>query len=247
MVQAMGGRCRPAGQIAPLADRYLFICWFITPPPNKSRAPMTTRRIMSIHDDCAGDGVDLAFPTMSSCAACICVLDDRLVGVHKTQGWVPFHDKLFNYAKRLIGTAKVHGLYVAGWNADTTRHDLSQIANALGLTGSRQVRMWSANYTNTTKAAPSGKLNDAHRPGPLKNKMTDLCTFAFMNGTQAPKVGIKRESKVTVHAIMARDAERKIDAQKLGMSDRESQMLSYEEMIDTPSSHLHFVTFQSAT
>ena len=42
--------------------------------------------MMTIHDDRAGEGLNLAFPNMSTCAAIICVLDDRLVGVHKTMG-----------------------------------------------------------------------------------------------------------------------------------------------------------------
>lgn len=206
---------------------------------------MATRRIMSIHDDGVGEGSELAFPTMSSCSACICVLDDRLVGVHKTQGWVPFHDKIFAHAKRLIGTSTVHGLYVAGWNAGGSQHDLQKISTALGLTGTRRASIWYANFTNATEKRESGGVNDAYKPTPFGNKMTDLCTFAFRNGTKAPKVGVKRTSKVTVHAIDALAGQRAIDAHRLGMNDREKQMLSYEELIDTPSDHLHWLSFTS--
>ena len=207
---------------------------------------MKTRNIMSIHDDGAGAGLDLAFPTMSSCAACICVLNDRLVGVHKTQGWVPNHDKLFAYAQRLIGTDRVHGLYIAGWNAGDEQHEVRKISTALGLTGARRAPVWLANYSNTTTKAPSGNTVVAFRPGPFNNKMTDLCAFAYRNGTQAPSVGVKRTSKVTVHSIEGGYAQRKSDAQKLGMSERESSFLSYVEDIETPSEHLHMLTFVSA-
>jgi len=205
-----------------------------------------TRDIMSIHDDGAGEGPSLAFPTMSSCSACICVLDDRLVGVHKTQGSDTIHLKLFAYAKQLIGTAKVHGLYVAGWNAGTDQHhDLNEIARGLGLAGARRAPIFCADYNNSSYTTPRGRKAMAFKPGTFNRKMTDLCTFAFRNGTGAPTVGVKRMTKVTVHDLDQYASQRKEDRVRLGMGVRESLMLSYPERINTPSSHLHGIAFQS--
>ena len=202
---------------------------------------------MSIHDDCFGSGENLAFPTMSSCSACICVLDDRLVGVHKTQGWHQnTHDSLFKFARKSIGTAKVHGLYVAGWNAGSDQHhDLGTISQKFGLTGTRKAPIWVFDYKNASIKAPSGNKSDAFKPGVLNNKMSDLCTFAFRDGTQAPKVGVKRTTKVTVHQLDEFSSKRKDDRHRFGMTQRESFMLSYPENLETPSNHLHYVNFES--
>lgn len=208
--------------------------------------PKTSREIMSIHDDAAGQGAALAFPTMSSCSACICVLAGRMVGVHKTMGWENLHDKLFSYARSLIGTDRVYGLYVAGWNAGSDQHhDLRRIASRLGLTGMRQAPIRYFDYNNSTMRTRRGTREETYKPGTFNNKISDLCTFAFQQGTRAPNVGIKRTSKVDVHAIEKFSSKRSSDRRYLGFSVRESLMISYPERIETPSDHLHAVTFQS--
>jgi len=151
-------------------------------------------KLMTIHDDRTGQGENLAFPSMSSCAAVICVLNDRLVGVHKTQGAISGRQlRLFNYAKTLIGGEQVHKVVIAGWRAEkgsTVGHAPNEIRKALDLP---DVATYYLNYATTTHGP---KDDSAYKTGFFKTAMTDLCTFAHRNGTDFPMITVKRSSKV---------------------------------------------------
>src|SRR5262249_19522159 len=101
--------------------------------PTEGPAMPVSRTYCAIHDDQYGVGTELAFPTMSSCAACVVVLDDRLVGIHKTQGWHRFSKRAFQLAAREIWGHRMHRLYIAGWNVGSPEsHNIDEIRRALG-------------------------------------------------------------------------------------------------------------------
>jgi hypothetical protein len=204
-----------------------------------------TRTVTSIHDDQMGSGTSLAFPTMSTCSASICVLADRLVGVHKTQGWSGIKTTLFEEAAALIGEGKVYELYIAGWNvASEEHHDINQIRNALGCA---KVPTYVFDYHNADVIVTnrhSGKMLNQQAFQARKGRVftpsptSDLCTFAFHTGKRNPIIGIKRSTKV---AITASDNDAFKKNQKLG---RKGMMIALTEDIQTPSDHLHFLDKQ---
>ncbi len=145
----------------------------------------TTRVVMSIHDDQTGEGPDLVFPTMSTCCACICVLANRLVGVHKTQGWRARLITLFRHAVGLINNAHMNGLYLVGWNVgNPTYHDVPQIRAALNCMA---VPTSIYNLANATKANGAMAFE---APRSMGDQTSDVCTFAFGNAGHAPHIGI---------------------------------------------------------
>ncbi len=154
-----------------------------------------TISLMTIHDDCAGEGANLAFPNMSSCAAIVCVLGDRLVGIHKTLGAITGKQlALFEYAKSLIDNDTVYKIVITGWKAGvgcTVGHDAATVRNALG---NPNVATYFFNLATTTKGS---RDSDAYKTGTSKSKMSDLCTFAARNGTDFPRITVKRTTKVT--------------------------------------------------
>ncbi|MGF6856942.1 hypothetical protein [Paraburkholderia sp. CI3] len=202
-----------------------------------------TRTVMSIHDDQTGEGTALAFPTMSTCSAIICVLVDRLVGVHKTQGWRGSTNTLFARAVALIGGDRVYELYIAGWNVGSKEyHNISQIQNALGCA---DVATYVLDYHNADviiKNKHSGDLVNQQAFQARKGKVftpsptSDLCTFAFHTGKRNPTIGIKRSSKVNITAS-DNDAVR----ENLKREGRDGMMIAVTEDIQTPSDHLHIL------
>lgn len=178
-----------------------------------------TISLMTIHDDRAGQGSNLAFPNMSSCAAIVCVLGNRLVGVHKTQGAITGKQlDLFAYAKTLINNETVHKIVVTGWNAGTgvgAKHDAAAIRNALG---QPNVATYFYNLATSTQGAHD---SDAFKTGIFKSKMSDLCTFAAQNGTNFPRISVKRTTKVTnanisMKTLLEAGHEMKSDAVRFG-------------------------------
>lgn len=163
----------------------------------------STKSMMVIHDDRAGEGGDLAFPNMSTCAAVICVLNDRLVGVHKTAGSISGRQKnLFDFAKEeLIKGAQVHKLVIAGWSAKTgqnSSHSPTEIRNALGCQDAATYVFDYATTTLSGKNTHSGKKikEPAFKTHTMGSKMKDLCTFVTHSGTGFPIVTVKRTTKV---------------------------------------------------
>lgn len=148
----------------------------------------STVAMMVVHDDRAGAGEQLAFPNMSSCAAVVCVLDDMLVGVHKTRGPIAGKQQaLFSYARdELIDGATVHRIVVAGWEVDRDGdvHSAVAIRNALG---APKAPVFYYNF---------GEARGTYQTGFTKKKMSDLCTFATRNGTGFPQITVKRTTKV---------------------------------------------------
>jgi hypothetical protein len=203
-----------------------------------------SRTFCALHDNMYGAGQQLAFPTMSTCAACICVLDNQLVGIHKTQGWGSRQVRLFQLAVAAIGAAVVRRLYIAGWNVgDPDRHDVAQIRAALGCLG---VPTFTFNYANTiqTHLQWDGRglqfiHNRVFQPAWYVSKAINLCTFAFHEGTQVPTIGVKRTTKVAVDNS-ARQAQRDLLVSMYGMAD--SLYMGVAETITTPSDHLHWLT-----
>jgi len=199
-----------------------------------------TRTVTSIHDDQAGSGQSLAFPTMSTCSACICVLADRLVGAHKTQGWRETTNMLFKQAAAMIDGDRVYELYIAGWNVGNEEcHNITQIRNALGCA---DVPTYAYDYHNTevtVRNTHSGELVTQQAFQARKGKVftpsptSDLCTFAFHTGKRNPAIGIKRSSKVTVTAVDQKAVNANMKQGRKGM------MMAVTEDIETPSDHLH--------
>jgi hypothetical protein len=181
---------------------------------------------------------------MSTCAACICVLDNQLVGIHKTQGWPPSHGRLFQLAVAAIGAAVVRRPYIAGWNVgDPACHDVAQIRAALGCLG---VPTFTFNYANTIQTHLQWDgcgLQFIHdrvfKPAWYVSKAIDLCTFAFHDGTQVPAIGVKRTTKVAVDNS-ARQAQRDLLISRHGVAD--ALRMGVTETITTPSDHLHWLT-----
>ena len=163
-----------------------------------------SRTLYAVHDNEFGVGAQLAFPTMSTCAACVVVLANRLVGVHKTSSWDLKHFRLFQLARAAIGTSPIARLYIAGWNVgDPACHDIGQIRTYLQC---QHVPTYVFDYHNsnwtiqTTDGGLEMVRSPAFKPGLFVNRAIDLCTFAFHNnnGYEA-RIGVKRTSKATVN------------------------------------------------
>ncbi len=196
----------------------------------------TNRTMMSIHDDQTGEGTDLAFPTMSTCAAIICVLQNSLVGIHKTQGWRASTNTLFGHALGLINGQAVREIYIAGWNMhDPNAHDPQQIVAALNCAN---VPHWVCNYTNTTVTVTgtTGKVTQSAFKAGSAKKTSDLCTFVFHKGASDPQIGMKRTSKVLV-TTASQPAKNAHMAQHGGFGT--ARYFGMDEGITTPSGHLH--------
>lgn len=162
---------------------------------------MTTWTCMSLHDDQVGQGDMLAFPTMSTCAAILCNLDDRLVGIHKTIGWVAQTDMLVRIALEMIDGDPVRGLYILGWDLDDTdRHDVARIRDALGCQG---VPTWTYNYSNRTG---EDGVRRFQAPRSFGDIVVDLCTLARFRAGDDPVISVKRTSKVFVKLLTVGEA-----------------------------------------
>jgi hypothetical protein len=186
---------------------------------------------VSIHDDMYGEGTQLAFPAMSTCSAIIAVLDDRLVGVHKTmdrapdggQRWTNTHAKILTAAAAKIRSGGgARELYIAGWRVQGTdgRHEVAPIRAALGCA---DVPTYLYNYADSFKASRGGGETAYTHFGGRHKKANDVCTFAFHRGNEPPLIGIKRTTKVT------------IVTKNSGPYGGEALV----ETIETPSDHLH--------
>ncbi len=196
-----------------------------------------TRQVCAIHDDQVGDGAELAFPTMSTCAACIAVrnyagIGYRLIGVHKTRGWTPKHDRLFQIARETMGWIPPSRVYILGWNVDHTDtspnavHSVAKIRTALNGAG---VPTFAFDYVNATKG-PNQALK-------IKGtgKMIDVCTFASVNPAGQVTIGIKRTPKVTVTTAPGELQQR---IRRYG-NLQVAMLHAPTETITTPSTHMH--------
>lgn len=193
-----------------------------------------TTTMMSIHDDQIGEGMELAFPTMSSCAAIIAVTSEGLIGLHKTVGWNALKSLYFGMARDMIGHRLVSQLIVAGWHAGKADfHDIDQIRAELHL---NDVYTTYCDYAT----GHNGK-EDTFQParkGLWKPRATAcLCTFASLR-TGMPQVSIKRSAKVRV----ARDPnnnEFQINVGRYNGDNRKAARCGVYESITTPSGHRH--------
>lgn len=190
-----------------------------------------TRYMMSMHDDQAGEGVALAFPTVSTCAAVIAVLGDRLVGLHKTSGISRNYGKLMQRGLSLLGGCYVRALYMAGWNLDQpSKHDPRAIRQVLGCA---HVPIYISNLSSTR--------DSLERTHPFATAANDVCIFAYHQGSRAPRIGLKRSSKVTVKRSVGGTQQINQLAQQLGMGF--ALIYGVEEEITTTSDHLHELQF----
>jgi hypothetical protein len=128
---------------------------------------------MSILDDQAGSGTDLAFPSMSSCAAIICVLPGGLVGIHKTQGDQPKHTRLYAHAQGLIAGAAISDLYIIAFLAG---HNVTTIKTAFGCAAA-----WTYDLARKNVSTANG-----------------VCTFAGFQAGLDPLISYKRSTKVVL-------------------------------------------------
>jgi hypothetical protein len=200
---------------------------------SRGESSMPNQMMMSIHDDQTGEGTDLAFPTMSTCAAIVCVLPNTLVGIHKTQGWRASTATLFGHALGLINGAAVREIYIAGWNMhDPNAHDPAQIIAALNCAN---VPFFVCNYSNSTQTV-GNVTQAAYKAGKFVKKANDLCTFAFHKGNADPEFGMKRTPKVLITAA-SNQAYNNHLAQHGGYGT--GRYFAMDEGIATPSGHLH--------
>ncbi len=182
------------------------------------------RNIPGIHDDQFAEGANLAFPDMTSCSAVICVLPGTLIGVHKTMGWTARHNTLFGRAQAAIGARVVSRVYIAGWNVPA-QHNPAQIRAALGLP--LATRIYTSNYTHGHRRNGNPRYN----PGLFRDYVHSICTFAsFRAANTAPRVGIKRDTKVASGGFV-------------GPWDL---YRARQEHLTTPGNHLHQVAFRRA-
>jgi hypothetical protein len=180
----------------------------------------------TILDDQYGSGRQLAFPEMSTCVACICVLDQTMVAIHKTFGTDAHHDPLYADARALIGPSRVHGLYIAGWLSGPERHDIGLIRAGLGC---NDVPTHTATFITTYRRTASGVMwhqFKGHIGSPVAQ---NVCAFATFRGPHlAPRVGLKRTPKVQVGDAV------------LGLGGRRAA----RRRVTTPSTHRHAIRFR---
>lgn len=203
------------------------------------------RTMISIHDDEFGAGESLAFPSMSTCAACVVVLPNRLVGIHKTSRWNNKKAHIFQLARSAIGTAVKQRLYIAGWHVgNPAEHDVAQIRNALGCAN---VPTYIFNFANTIMAQEVKTQDGGHyfvespmfKSGLFGTKANDLCTFAFHDRTKA-RIGVKRTEKVKVQKTNR-------TVQKTHLQNRyggDYQYMACIDTITTDSDHLHWLNLR---
>jgi hypothetical protein len=179
---------------------------------------------MTLHDDQAGEGHKLAFPTMSSCAAIVARLPNTLVGIHKTMQWTNAAVRVFNHANALIGGANVISLHILSWRLDDQNaHDITQIRGALNC---NNVPTYAFNYSNIGTKSFQAPRSD----GELA---TDLCTFAEFHAFLSPDFYVKRTTKV----VCQRDAN--AYRQFLGNNGGYSvaRVMGFTETIDASNRH----------
>jgi hypothetical protein len=190
------------------------------------------QQFVSIHDDQYGQGQDLAFPTMSTCSCVIAVVGDRLVGVHKTMDrgadevsvdtlWTGNHKKIFaGAAEMIVKAGGAQEIYVVGWNVKAVggRHEVSLIRDRLNC---QTVSTYVFDFTSYVTTNKWGNPQSVTRSAGKACK--DVCTFAFYRAGQAPRIGLKRTTKV------------KTPQPNQGQQGGEGQ----SETIVTPSDHLH--------
>ena len=154
----------------------------------------------------AGAGTFLIFPGVSTCTACVCVLNDELVGVHATMRMSTGtgNDAApWELARELIGEAAVNRLYIIGWDPRGSQ-SISAIREHLRCTSvdTYVCDLNNAAHTNGamrfSPAAPNATLGGVWRYFAPRHA-TDLAILAeFTDRTTMPTFSIKRQSKVTV-------------------------------------------------
>jgi len=170
---------------------------------------------MALHDDQAGVGDNLAFPTMSSCAAIVVRLANTLVGIHKTQTWHNNTAKLFQVANAMIGASAITDVYILAWNAGVAEaHDVTQIRQTLN---ANAVPCYVFDYSNKAK----DKFKAPHN---WSSAMSDLCTFATFNAGARPTFAVKRTTKVV--------SERDEAAFKLHFKTTDARYKGFNETLD---------------
>ena len=172
-----------------------------------------TKTLMTIHDNRAGQGMDLSFPSMSTCAAIICVMEYRLVGLHKTLGPATDSGGLFKYAKTLIGEDKVHLIAIAGWVAKEEEGWLHNPRGIREQLDQVDTPTYYYNYETGSYTTRNNNRRPLFKPNKYRRRMIDLCTFASHNGTDFPLVSFKRSTKVTVTPANANSQYGSVDEQ----------------------------------
>lgn len=199
-----------------------------------------------INEEQYGRGENLAFPSMSSCAAIICDLGDELVGVHKTIGWLSVHTKVFQLALNACNGKVPRALYITGWDvSDPEKHSVDKIRTALNCNG---VATYVFDYHNAMmtiecKGSDGGivqKEKDAFKPAMFSKKMSDLCTFALTNPLVAPSIGAKQSKKVKVNA---EDLSHQVFTQRKATHGANHMNVAVEQRVDSGSGTLHEIRF----
>jgi len=200
-----------------------------------------------IGEEQAGEGTSLCFARMSTCVACICVLQNTLVGVHSVAYSSANMPAAFAAALALINGRAVNALYLVGWrlnDAQSGWHDVAGIRQSLGCGAVPAYGMDLATTQSSTDDsswyvphAPDAALGSAWRTVAPK-KITDLALFADWTGATTVSLGVKRSSKVTIGPADPVAS----NALVQNTTARTMRYYALPAPVSTPSVHLHPLT-----
>lgn len=188
--------------------------------------------MMCLREEGVGKGKKLVFPNMSSCAAFILVLDDDLIGIHKTTST---NNDLINFqverATKSISNNQKEDLklYVAGWglNDPVKFHDVKAVAQCI------------SEKLNLEAGALPIYVSDF---GKLGSKCKEWCLFAEVKSGKV-EVGVRPNDKVYCSSenqfANIRNDKEELDKLRETKNSRGEKIkfaaraLSYEEEIST--------------
>jgi len=159
--------------------------------------PMTV-----LFEECSGEGNELAFPSMSSCVAVICLLDGgSLVGIHKTTSQASTN-KYWEAAIAVINKRKILRIYVVGWittETGETAHSPKEIVSFLmpdDNENEEKVQLFVSDYGEIKK------VSEEKEKSAITNRKREevgggtLCTFARLNADMSVSIGFRQNQKL---------------------------------------------------
>jgi len=163
------------------------------------RRPMTV-----LKEECSGEGHELVFPNMSSCAAVICLLDDKsLVGIHKTLASYKNSKKSWEHARDIIKRRKILQMYVVGWitNKAGRPHFPEEIISFLVPDDNenwKSIQLFVKDYGKNKKSIKAIKKSMKAYTKAGKDG-GGLCTFAKLNvDAMSVSIGFRQDQKVLI-------------------------------------------------
>ncbi len=142
------------------------------------------RHMMILVDDCVGQGMELAFPKMSTCTAVVIVSNNDLIGGHFTADPAPAGTAAAGHTNskmtkmlNLLGGNPINQLLIVGFN---NNHNPQNIKDGLGC---------------GVGGANAGAIVEAYDIA-RKDVMELTLVFTFVAANVRPDVEFKRQSKV---------------------------------------------------